>query len=59
MRAHAPSHVICSVALQRLATTGPDAYTRLRFLPAVAIRRHGSSEAVLEMMVSYTLYLHL
>lgn len=34
---------------------GPGAYTRPRFLPAVAIRRHGSNEAVLKMMVSYTI----
>ena len=56
---HAPWCLACTVALQRLGITIPDAYTRPRFLPAVTNRRHGSSEAVVKMTVSYTLCLHL
>lgn len=51
MQAHVPWCLVCSVPLQRFWTTGPDAYTRPRFLPAVIIRSHGSNEAVLKMTV--------
>lgn len=49
--------LLCGFA--EAGTTGPDAYTRPRFLPVVAIRRHGTNDTVLKKMVSYTLCLHL
>lgn len=50
-QAHAPWCLVCSVALQGFQTTGPDAYTRPSFLPALTIRSHGSNEAILKMTV--------
>lgn len=57
VRDHVSWHFVCSLALQSLESTSPDACSRARLLPAVTIRGHGSNVGIRKMMVSYS-YVH-